>query len=402
MENISQALTEALAKAKQNNEKVNLDEILKELIREQIEIGINKILNNELTAYLGYEKNKQGASQELGNARNGNYERMFQTIYGVIKLNMPRDRNGEFQTALFEKRQRSTDNIPQLVLKLYSAGMTDSQIQEIVESLYSHKYSTSTISCITDAVKEDVDKFNSRPIKAKYFALFADAIYIPLRRGTVEKEAVYIIMGIDMDGYPEVLAFAIHPSETKEGWAEILSSLNERGLSTARIFVSDGVVGMEEIVKEHLPNCLYQRCFLHICRNLEDKVRKDDRLIIRKEFMDLAKKENGHEALIAYEEFIKKWAEKYKSIKTWADNINTETIFNFYRFPKELRSKIYTNNRIEQFNKEIRRQAKAHIQFCDQEAEEKFLVSLFNRYNFRIGIRPIWGKEFIADELIEL
>ena len=402
MENISQALTEALAKAKQNNEKVNLDEILKELIREQIEIGINKILNNELTAYLGYEKNKQGASQELGNARNGNYERMFQTIYGVIKLNMPRDRNGEFQTALFEKRQRSTDNIPQLVLKLYSAGMTDSQIQEIVESLYSHKYSTSTISCITDAVKEDVDKFNSRPIKAKYFALFADAIYIPLRRGTVEKEAVYIIMGIDMDGYPEVLAFAIHPSETKEGWAEILSSLNERGLSTARIFVSDGVVGMEEIVKEHLPNCLYQRCFLHICRNLEDKVRKDDRLIIRKEFMDLAKKENGHEALIAYEEFIKKWAEKYKSIKTWADNINTETIFNFYRFPKELRSKIYTNNRIEQFNKEIRRQAKAHIQFCDQEAEEKFLVSIFNRYNFRLGARQIRGKEFIADELIEL
>ena len=392
MENISQALTEALAKAKQNNEKVNLDEILKELIREQIEIGINKILNNELTAYLGYEKNKQGASQELGNARNGNYERMFQTIYGVIKLNMPRDRNGEFQTALFEKRQRSTDNIPQLVLKLYSAGMTDSQIQEIVESLYSHKYSTSTISCITDAVKEDVDKFNSRPIKAKYFALFADAIYIPLRRGTVEKEAVYIIMGIDMDGYPEVLAFAIHPSETKEGWAEILSSLNERGLSTARIFVSDGVVGMEEIVKEHLPNCLYQRCFLHICRNLEDKVRKDDRLIIRKEFMDLAKKENGHEALIAYEEFIKKWAEKYKSIKTWADNINTETIFNFYRFPKELRSKIYTNNRIEQFNKEIRRQAKAHIQFCDQEAEEKFLVSIFNRYNFRLGARQIRGN----------
>lgn len=402
MENISQEILIGLEKAKLNNESFNLEAILKEIIRKEIEKGINELIAHEMTAYLGYEKNEQGASQALGNARNGTYERMFNTKYGLIKINMPRDRNSEFQTSLFKKRQRSSDNIGQIILKLYSAGMTDSQIQEIVESLYSHKYSTSTISYITDAVKEDVEKFHNRTIKSKYFALFADSIYIPLRRGTVEKEAVNIIMGIDIEGYPEVLAFSISPNENKEEWTSLLSSLISRGLEEVRIFVSDGISCMEEIVKERLPNCLYQRCILHLCRNLEDKVRKDDRDLIRKEFMSLAKKENGHEAIIAFEEFKEKWSKKYKSIKTWSENIKIDTIFNFYRFPKELRSRIYTNNRIEQFNKEIRRQAKAHIQFCDQDAEEKFLVSLFNRYNFRIGVRPIRGKEFIADELIEL
>ena len=112
---------------------------------------------------------------------------MLNTSYGVIKVDVPRDRKSEFETGLFDRRKRSTQNIGQTILKLYSAGMTDSQIQEIVESLYGHKYSSSTISVITDAVKEDVERFSSRPIKEGYLALFADAIYIPLRRGTVEK-----------------------------------------------------------------------------------------------------------------------------------------------------------------------------------------------------------------------
>lgn len=402
MDNLSQTLLKALANANTNGQKVNLEEVFKETLREEIEKSVNEIIGHELTTFLGYSKNSQGAAKELGNSRNGYYERMLNTSYGPIKIEVPRDRNGEFETGLFERNKRSTHNIGQIILKLYSAGMTDTQIQEIVESLYEHKYSSSTISTITDAIKEDVERFNARNIKEKYFALFADAIYIPLRRGTVEKEAVYIIMGIDMEGYPEVLAFNIHPSETKEGWSNILSSLNARGLKSSRIFISDGFTGIEEVVKEHLPNCLYQRCFIHLCRNLIDKSRPEDHKSIANEFMALSKKENHHEAITAFEEFLNKWGNKYKSIKKWGEEIDINTIFNFYKFPKEIRSRIYSNNRIESFNKEIRRQAKAHVQFCNQDAEEKFLVSLFNRYNYRVGARPIRGREYIDFELIEL
>lgn len=402
MDNLSQTMLNALVNANANGQKVNLDEILKEVLREEIEKGVNEIIGHELTAFLGYEKSAQGASKELGNSRNGYYERMLNTSYGVIKVDVPRDRKSEFETGLFDRRKRSTQNIGQTILKLYSAGMTDSQIQEIVESLYGHKYSSSTISVITDAVKEDVERFSSRPIKEGYLALFADAIYIPLRRGTVEKEAVNIIMGIGMDGYPEVLAFSIQPSETKDEWSSMLDSLVKRGLKHARIFVSDGFSGIEEIVRERLPGCLYQRCFIHLCRNLVDKTRPDDHKSIANEFMSLARKENGAEAIKSFGEFIAKWGAKYKAIMKWGDGMDLKTIFNFYRFPRELRSKLYSNNRIESFNREIRRQAKVHVQFCTQDAEEKFLVSLFNRYNFKVGARPIRGREYIEDELIEL
>jgi|GEM_PF-6932629 len=192
MDNLSQTMLNALANASAAGKKVNLDEVLKEALREEIERGVNEIIGHELTAFLGYERGTQGASKELGNSRNGYYERMLNTSYGVIKVEVPRDRKSEFETCLFERGRRSTKNIGQTILKLYSAGMTDSQIQEIVESLYDHRYSSSTISAITDAVKEDVERFASRPTKERYFALFADAIYIPLRRDTVEKEAVCI------------------------------------------------------------------------------------------------------------------------------------------------------------------------------------------------------------------
>lgn len=400
MDNLAQTLLAAL-KNTEGEGKISIDAAIKEAIRHEIESAVNQIIAHELTVFLGYEKNEQGASAIRGDARNGSYERRLGTTYGEITVSVPRDRNGEFETRLLPRGKRSTDDIGQTVLKLYRAGMTDSQIQEIVESLFHHRYSDSTISFMTDAVKEDVERFRKTKVKERYFALFADAIYVPLRRETVEKEAVSIVMGIDMEGYPEVLAFSIQPEETKEGWKEILQSLRERGLKSARILVSDGFAGIGEIVSELLPGCLHQRCYLHLARNLMEKVRADDRKPISWDFMQLAKMESGKEALGAFEAFLAKWGAKYKSVKRWGEQIDRRSVFAFYRFPKGLRKVVYSNNRIEGFNKEIRRQAKAHVQFCSEDAEEKFLVTLFNRYNFRVGKRAIKGREILEEELLD-
>ena len=259
MDNLAQTLLAALDNT-EGERKISIDDAIKEAIRLEVQSAVNQIMGHELTAFLGYEKSEQGAATARGDARNGTYERRLSTAYGEISVSVPRDRNGEFETRLLPKGKRSTDDIGQTVLKLYKAGMTDSQIQEIVESLFHHKYSDSTISFMTDAIKEDVERFRRATLKERYFALFADAVYVPLRRETVEKEAVSIVMGIDMEGYPEVLAFSIQPEETKEGWREILLSLRERGLKSARILVSDGFAGIGEIVSELLPGCLHQRC----------------------------------------------------------------------------------------------------------------------------------------------
>lgn len=401
MDNLTQILTEALVNANQNGSKINLDNVIKEVIRSEVEKTVNEILGHELTAFLGYEKSEQGASKDCGNSRNGFYTRGLNTTYGPITLNVPRDRKGEFETGMFEKNKRSTTDIGQMILKLYSSGMTDGQIQEIVDALYSHKYSASTISVITDAIKEDVVNFKSRKINERYFALFADAIYIPLRRDTVDKEAVFIVLGIDFNGKPEVLAFDIQPSESKESWFNIFQSLIDRGLKSSRILVSDGFTGIDDIVYNLLPGCLYQRCFLHLCRNLMTKVRSQDKYEISQDFMELSKKDNGKEALESFDDFLEKRGTKYSSINNWASKINVNHIFNFYHFPKELRKIVYSNNRIESFNKEIRRNAKAHVQFCTEDAEEKFLVTLFNRFNLNTRKNGIRHKDLLEVQLIE-
>ena len=222
-----------------------------------------------------------------------------------------------------------------------------------------------------------------------------------MRRDTVDKEAVFIVLGIDFNGKPEVLAFDIQPSESKESWFNIFQSLIDRGLKSSRILVGDGFTGIDDIVYNLLPGCLYQRCFLHLCRNLMTKVRSQDKYEISQDFMELSKKDNGKEALESFDDFLEKRGTKYSSINNWASKINVNHIFNFYHFPKELRKIVYSNNRIESFNKEIRRNAKAHVQFCTEDAEEKFLVTLFNRFNLNTRKNGIRHKDLLEVQLIE-
>ena len=209
-------------------------------------------------------------------------------------------------------------------------------------------------------------------------------------------------MGIDMDGFPEVLAFSITPTESASERDALLESLMERGLKSARIVISDGCTGLKDTIKKHLPAALYQRCFVHLIRNLASKVRSSDKYLISNEFASLAKHDSYEKAKESFEEFKKKWSAKYVNVKEWLEKLDNESTFNFYRFPKELRGKIYTNNRIESFNKEIRRQAKIHIQWSTQESEERFLVSLFLRYNLKTGRRAIHNKDMLDCELSSL
>jgi len=302
--------------------------------------------------------------------------------------------DGNFDEALKEVMRSEVEG---LILRLYKSGLSDQDCADVTEALYSAKYSKSTISSITDALEEDVKDYKARPIDGDWFAIFLDSTYVPLRRKTVQREAINIAMGITMKGERKVLGYSITPQESAEEWGMLMGDFEKRGLKSARIVVSDGLAGLSGVIDGKLPGARHQRCFVHLARNLGAKVRKPDRAAIMQEFMSLSEKPDPNEALKAYGAFDTKWGLLYKGVKEWAEGIDPDEMFAFYGFPAGLRRKIYTNNCIEGFNKQIKRMIKKHIQFVDEEAEEKVLVSIFLHYDERVGKRPIRGKELIEE-----
>lgn len=379
-----------LVEACKTGQPFSIEGEFKELLRVLVEKVVNQVIGNEFSRHIGYDKNSQGASKESGNARNGYYERKLNSDLGELNLTMPRDRNGKFESQAVPKYQRDVPSLVNVVLTLNKLGATESEIQTALDGLYKARYSKAKISSIIECTRDDAVKFNERPLPSRFFAIFIDSIYIPLRRDTVSKEAVNIAIGIDENGSAIVLGFSITPEESATEWQSMFESFKNRGLQSSRFVVSDGLAGIDNVIRTAFGSkCLHQRCFVHVCRNLAAKVKLTDRAAIMQEFMALASLASKEQALSAFSSFINKWGEKYVSISRWATTIDLDPLFAFYELPPSLRKLVYTTNRIEGFNKEIRRNAKAHIQFPIVESEEAFLAGLSLNYNLRVGKRRV-------------
>lgn len=365
-------------------------DLIDKIIASSFQKEVSKIIHCEFNDFMGFKKNEQGAAKAKGNARNGSYERKLGTDYGVLDLNIPRDRNGDFQTKMFDNNQRRIEHLDDAIKLLYAAGMTQTEIEKIVGNLYNNKLSQSTVSNISKQYSEEVKEFKNRQLQKEYFALFLDATYISLKRDSVDKESLNTIMGIDMNGQPEILTFCVAPSETKSTWEQMFEELRNRGVQTAKILVSDGFIGIEELMSKYLgEKCLYQRCCIHLERNLRSYVRANDQDAIAYDFKNTLHLSSKQDAYKAYDEFLSKWSKKYPGLISWTKRTPKETIYNFYEFPFELRTYIYTNNRIESLNSQIKRKARAHIQFPTQDSLERFAVTIFNGYNKTKGERHI-------------
>jgi len=353
----------------------NFEESCKELIRSNLEIAINELLQSELTAVLQYERYERS---DILNSRNGSYSRDFNTAYGILHLNIPRDRNNEFHSPIIPKYERHDDTTESTVLKLFQTGLTTSEISNIVEALYEKKYSRGTVSNITNQVIANIDKFKQRSIKAHYAVIYTDATYICLRRDSVAKEAVYIALGITPEGNKEILGYKIAPTESCEIWRELLLDLKARGLKKVNLFCTDGLVGFSNVVEELFENPKIQRCLIHVARNISSKVRVKDRKDICEDFKNIYNQDSKEAAEAALKEFLDKW-KRYPSLK---DILNGNPyLFTFYSFPKEIRTSIYNTNMIEGFNKQIKRKTNRKEQFPTEESMEKVLVSIFDDYN---------------------
>ena len=368
---------------------------LDELFRCHLELAVNSLLQAELTAFLDYEKYDR-AGFNSGNSRNGNYSRSFRTEYGELNLVIPRDRNGKFSQQTLPAYKRTNDSLETTIIQLFQKGITMSEISELIEKMYGHHYTPQTISNMTKIVSEDIIAFKERSLESRYSVIFMDATHIPLKRQTVSKEAVYIVIGIWLDGTKEVLGFSLAPTESAYVWKEILQDLKDRGLKEVLLVVTDGLSGINDSIHSVYPNAQFQQCCVHISRNIAHKVRVSDRQEICSDFKLVYQASSKEEANNQIRFMIDKWKKQYPRVVKLLMN---PAILTFYNFPPSIRRTIYSTNLIEGFNKQLKKYTKRKEQFPNEESLERFLVSQFNNYNQKFLCRVHKGFKEIHDTL---
>lgn len=355
-----------------------------EVFRSHLEMAINSLLATELTEFLDYEKYDR-IGFNSGNSRNGAYSRTLHTEYGDLNIQIPRDRNGEFKQQTVAPYKRSNDTLESTVIHLFKKGITMSEIAHLIEKMYGHHYTPQTISNMTKAVSKNVEAFQKRPLYNRYVCVYLDATYIAVRRDTVSKEAVYIAVGIRVDGSKEVLAYTVAPTESAYNWQELLEELKERGVEDVLLFVSDGLKGMADAVLNMFPKAKYQVCLVHVGRKIAHKVRVEDRQEICEDFKTIHQAPDAEAAEKALKTFCDKWGKPYKKVTQGL--LENPYLLTFYQFPKDIWRSIYSTNLIESFNKQIKKHTKRKEQFPNEESLERFLVTQFEDYNERFATR---------------
>ena len=383
--------TKDMANALFNQDKIN------DLFRQKLQQAVNDLLESELTAFLGYNPYKRDG-WNTGNSRNGAYYRKVDTQFGQIEIKVPRDRNGEFHQHTMPDYKRHTDVLEQTVIKLYSKGVTTREIADLIEKMYGGYYSPAMVSNISKEMIPKVEAYHQRHLSDKFFCVYLDATYIPLKRVTYEREAVYIAIGIKPNGHKEVIDYCIAPTENIEIWSEMLKGFKSRGLEQVELFLSDGVVGMKEAICQSYPKAHFQRCLVHVMRNISAKMRVDDRQKALDEFKQIHTQSNKEMAVQVLHEFYQNWEKAYKNVVRDLRQVEPD-LLTFYNYPPAIRASIYSTNMIESFNNRLKRKTKPKTEFPTEQSLDTFIGVQAMDYNDRYFNRIHKGFGQVRDTL---
>lgn len=383
--------TKDMANALFNQDKIN------DLFRQKLQQAVNDLLESELTAFLGYNPYERDG-WNTGNSRNGAYYRKVDTQFGQIEIKVPRDRNGEFHQHTMPDYKRHTDVLEQTVIKLYSKGVTTREIADLIEKMYGGYYSPAMVSNISKEMIPKVEAYHQRHLSDKFFCVYLDATYIPLKRVTYEREAVYIAIGIKPNGHKEVIDYCIAPTENIEIWSEMLKGFKSRGLEQVELFLSDGVVGMKEAICQSYPKAHFQRCLVHVMRNISAKMRVDDRQKALDEFKQIHTQSNKEMAVQVLHEFYQNWEKAYKNVVRDLRQVEPD-LLTFYNYPPAIRASIYSTNMIESFNNRLKRKTKPKTEFPTEQSLATFIGVQAMDYNDRYFNRIHKGFGQVRDTL---
>ena len=360
---------EELKKQLASGEITSLDDVaieFKKILKEVIQTATEE----ELTSHLGYDKHQKSLNP---NYRNGYNEKTIKSKYGEFDVSIPRDRNSSFEPQLVKKREVLLEGSEDLILSLYTKGMSVRDIQLHLDDLYGYELSTQTISNITEKIMEKANEWQNRPLDKIYPIIFMDATVLKIRVDRVVKNiACYIMLGINLEGKKEIIGIWIGENETSKYWLSVLNDIKKRGIEDVLIFAIDGLNGFNEAIKAVYPKAEIQRCIVHQIRSSLKFVSWKDRKAVAKDLKSVYSALNEEDAQLALTEFNDIWGKKYPNI-TASWQTHWDELSTFFKYPDAVRKLIYTTNPIESLNATIKRKTKSKGSFPTEESAFKVL-----------------------------
>jgi putative transposase len=362
--------------------------ILKELEKRMLD----RVLKSEMEHHLGYKKHSEKGNNS-GNSRNGSYSKKLKTKNGELELDVPRDRNGDFEPLIVPKGKTRISAIDNQIISLYARGMTTREVQSHLEEMYEVDVSADLISKVTDSVIEDVKDWQQRPLNEVYPIVYFDAMVVKVRdEGHIRNKAIYIALGINLEGQKEVLGLWIEQTEGAKFWLQVMNELNNRGLKDIFIACIDGLKGFPDAIETVFPKCEVQLCIVHMVRNSLKFVPWQDRKKVATDLKTVYQSATQQEATNNLKKFQGKWDGDYPMIfKSWNKNWDRLTVF--FNYPPEIRKVIYTTNAIESLNMSLRKIIKNRGSFPTDQAVSKILFLALRNISkkWNMPIRS-WGK----------
>ena len=354
---------------------------------------LEQMLEAELTAHLGYPRHA-AEGRNSGNSRNGKRTRKLRTSSGDTTILVPRDRNSTFQTPLLDAYQTSTNELEDKIIGLYAKGMSARDIEDTLHQAYGVAVSPQTISTVTDKVWPLVEAWQNRPLAAIYPIVYLDAIHLKLRRdGKVVTTAVYVVLGVDLDGHRDVLGHWVGDgAEGANFWLSVLTDLQARGVQDIFIACIDGLSGFKDAIQAVFPHTHIQRCIIHQVRQSLTYVAWKDRKAFVADLRTIYQAPTREAAETQLLEVAEKWSERYPmAVRSWESN--WEDLATMFEYGAEIRRLIYTTNSIESYNRQLRKVTKTKGAFPTDEAARKLLF-LVNRDITRKWTAPIanWAR----------
>jgi transposase-like protein len=357
---------------------------------------IKEMMESEMDEHLGYSKSERSDSE---NARNGYKPKQMNSSYGSFQIDVPQDRQSSFKPQVVKKRQKDISAIDQKIISMYAKGMTTKQISETIEDIYGFDASEGFISDVTDKILPQIEEWQCRPLASVYPIIFIDAIYFSVRHDNiVRKLAAYVVLGINEDGYKEVLALEVGENENSKYWLGVLNGLKNRGVQDILILCSDGLTGLKEAIVAAFPKTEHQRCIVHMVRNTLKYVANKDMKNFARDLRTIYTAPDEKTAVKRLEEVDKKWTSQYPAaMKRWHDH--WDVITPIFKFSIDVRTAFYTTNTIESLNSSYRRLNRQRSVFPSSQALLKALyLSTFEAAKkWTMPLRN-WGK--VRGELV--
>lgn len=323
---------------------------------------IEQMLEKEMDEHIGYTKHAV-EGHNSGNSRNGKTSKIVQSSYGPLELEVPRDRNGEFEPQVVKKRQRNISSFDNKIISMYAKGMSTRDIQAHVQEIYGIEISPTSVSNITDKALEIAKEWQSRILQKVYPITYFDAIHYKVQEGgKVVTKAAYTCLGIDLEGKKEVLGLWIGESEGAKFWLRVFSELKNRGVQDIFIACVDGLKGLPEAINSVFPDAEVQLCIIHMIRNSFKYVSYKDSKAFVEDLKLIYRAETENKAVENLVKLQAKWEKKYPlAVRPWVTH--WENIRTFFKFPEEIRRIIYTTNAVESLHRQFRKATKNRAVF---------------------------------------